>query len=216
METTSAKSGSRFLWIIGVALTAIMLFVIFSSKNGQAPSTTAADDHDSHHTSDPAENPQGNEAFFNMIGKPAPDFAFKDRNGKLYAPAALAGKNVILFFNEGLMCYPACWNQIASFAKDERFQKNDTEVISVVTDPLWEWQKAVAKMPGLAAATVVFDTGAAYSKSFGVLDLPSSMHKGALPGHSYVIIDKQGIVKTAFDDPVMAINNDKLIQMLSQ
>lgn len=155
-------------------------------------------------------------ALNNLFGKPAPAFSFADREGKIYSQENLRGKDVVLFFNEGLMCYPACWNQIAAFAQDPRLKDNDIVVLSVVVDSKKDWQQAVEQMPELAQATVVFDAGAAASKKFGVLSTPSSMHPGSLPGHTYVVIDKEGIVRYIFDDPNMAIRNDQLALEISK
>lgn len=151
-----------------------------------------------------------------LANKSAPDFALADKDGKLYSLKELRGKNIILFFNEGLMCYPACWDQIVALAKDERFKNTDTVVLSVVVDPPGEWQKAVKQMPELAEATVVFDKDTAISKQFGMLTTASSMHYGSLPGHTFVLIDKEGIIKHIFDDPNMSIHNDQLVIELSK
>lgn len=150
------------------------------------------------------------------VNKPAPDFALADKDGKIYSLNELRGKNIILFFNEGLMCYPACWNQIVALAKDERFKNADTVVLSVVVDPPEEWQKAIEKMPELAEATVVFDKDATVSKKFNTLKTASSMHYGSLPGHTYVIIDKEGIIRYVFDDPDMGIRNDQLMTEIAK
>lgn len=151
-----------------------------------------------------------------LVNKPAPDFSLSDRNGTTYSLSTLKGKKVVLFFNEGIMCYPACWNQVASLGEDERFTQPDTVALSIVTDSPQEWGKAVEKMPELAKATVLHDTGAKVSSAYGVLTAKSSMHYGQLPGHTYVVIDEQGIVRHVFDDPNMAIHNDTLMKELSQ
>lgn len=65
-------------------------------------------------------------------------------------------------------------------------------------------------MPELAQATVVFDAGAAVAGKFGALTAPSSMHVGLFPGHTYVLMNKEGIVRFVFDDPGMGIHNDRL------
>ncbi len=151
-----------------------------------------------------------------LINKPAPDFTLADKDGKIYSLNELRGKNVIIFFNEGLMCYPACWNQIVALAKDERFKNTNTVVLSVVVDPPGEWQKAIDKMPELSEATVVFDKDAAISKRFNMLTTASSMHYGSLPGHTFVLIDKEGVIRHIFDDPNMSIHNDQLTTELSK
>ena len=48
------------------------------------------------------------------------------------------------------------------------------------------------------------------SREYGMLSLPSSMHKGQYPGHTYLILDKDGMVRFVRDDPQMAVRNDEL------
>lgn len=151
-----------------------------------------------------------------LIGKPLPDIQLKDKDGKVYDLASLRGKNIVMFFNEGLMCYPACWNQMAALGADSRFNNNDTTALSVVTDSPQDWQKAIDKMPDLAKAITLFDQGATSSHHLGILAMGSSMHTGQLPGHTYIMIDKQGIVRDVFDDANMGVNNDALIEKLSK
>lgn len=151
-----------------------------------------------------------------LVGKLLPDVALFDKDGKVYDLSAFKGKNVVLFFNEGLMCYPACWNQIVAFGADLRFNSSDTAAVSVVVDSPQDWQRAVAKMPDLAKAFTLFDTNANTSRRLGLLSAGSSMHAGQLPGHSYVLIDKTGMVREVFDDPGMGINNDKIMEKFSK
>lgn len=218
MQSSSKNNATLIVIVVSLALVAGLVVLIFKNSGAQQPtvltanSANSTDSMDSHHPKTPADISQ----FSSLLGKPAPDFSLTDLNGNTYTPATLKGKNVVLFFNEGLMCYPACWNQIASFPKDNRFKEAGAEVISIVVDTSRDWQDAVNKMPDLAAATVVFDSGKTASNAFGVLNLDSSMHKGAFPGHTYVIIDKNGIVKFALDDPNMALNNDRLIEELKK
>lgn len=153
--------------------------------------------------------------FNSLVGKPMPAVQLFDKDGKPYSLDSLKGKNVVLFFNEGIMCYPACWNQVAQLGTDSRFNNQDTVAFSVVMDQPSQWQQAIAKMPDLAKATLLFDQGGNVSRGFGLLTVPSSMHKGANPGHSYIVLDKQGIVRFVYDDPGMAINNDMLNQKIA-
>ena len=154
-------------------------------------------------------------ALDNLVGKSVPEFSLTDREGKIYSPESLKGKNYVLFFNEGLMCYPACWSQMAEFGTDARFNKDDLQAFSVVVDAKSDWQNAISKMPDLARAKVLFDSGAAVSKKFNVLTVNSSMHYGSMPGHTYVVVDKEGIVRYAYDDPTMAINNNMLFNKIN-
>lgn len=152
--------------------------------------------------------------FQSLIGKPAPEFKLTDRQGNAITNESLKGKNVLLFFNEGLACYPACWNQMLEFNKDERFKGEDIAIYSVVTDSKQSWQEASDKMSDLATINVAFDDGKA-SGEFGATSVPSTMHAGQL-GHSYVLMDKEGIVRWVLDDPKMAINNGEIYVQLSK
>ena len=197
---------------IGIIALVGGLFYLGGRNRSSAPATTAVDPHGHNTTA----NVPSNASLNDLVGKSAPAFSLADRDGKLYSLESLRGKNVVLFFNEGLMCYPACWNQIVSLAKDERFENTDTVVLSVVVDPPGEWQEAVKQMPELAEATVVFDKDAEVSKKFSMLKTASSMHYGSLPGHTYVVIDEEGIIRYVFDDPNMGIRNDQLATEISK
>ena len=80
-----------------------------------------------------------------------------------------------------------------------------------MTDPKKDWKGAVEKMPDLAKATVLLDTNRKVSVAYKMLSLPSSMHRGQTPGHTYVVIDKEGIVRYVRDDVQMAIRNQELL-----
>lgn len=204
--------------IMGVVGILSLLVAVIITQGEQTPRANnplpAADDMASHHSA-PAQN-KNTADLNNLIGKTAPSFSLSDRNGKIYSSENLKGKNVALFFNEGLMCYPACWDQIAAFPKDERLKGADTVVLSVVTDSPESWQSAIDKMPELKDATVVFDKNASVSKNFGMLTTASSMHYGSLPGHTYMVIDKDGIIRHVFDDPNMAIHNEQLVAEIAK
>ena len=151
-----------------------------------------------------------------LVGQPLPSFSLRDKNGAEYSSENLRGKNFILFFNEGLMCYPSCWNQIVALAQDKRLQGSDIVALSVVTDDPGGWQRAIQKMPELGYAKTLFDTDKTVSRRLSMLTTNSSMHYGSYPGHSYLVVDRGGIVRYAYDDPRMAINNDLIANELAK
>lgn len=196
--------------IVTIVVVGGLVYLGVSNKDTAAgsPAATAASSMAGHHggaASGPAAK------LNDLVGTLAPDFSLSDREGKTYSLAALKGKNVILFFNEGMMCYPACWNQIAALGKDARLQNENTVVLSVVVDSASEWKSAVTKMPELAQATVVHDNGASVSRAYDMLTTKSSMHYGQLPGHTYIVIDTEGVIQHVYDDPAMAIHNEQLV-----
>ncbi len=154
--------------------------------------------------------PKENLSFKDAVGKKAPEFSLDSLQDKTVKLADYNGKVVVLFFNEGSMCYPACWDQIESLAKDARFNTDKITVFSIVGDQKGEWENIVKQVPELASAKLLFDQTKAVSSAYDVLSLPSSMHQGSFPGHTYFVIDKEGIVRYTLDDPNMAINNDKI------
>ena len=152
-------------------------------------------------------------SFKEAIGKKAPDFELESITGeKIKLSDYLGKKNVVLFFNEGSMCYPACWNQMAELGNDSRFNTENMVALSIVTDPKDQWLDIVSKSTNLTKSKIIFDTSRSASKTYDVLNLNSSMHRGSLPGHTYFIIDKEGVIRFTMDDPNMALANDKLIK----
>ncbi len=153
--------------------------------------------------------PKDKITFNQAAGKQAPDFTLESLAGKVKL-SDYRGKIVVLFFNEGSMCYPACWNQISELGKDSRFNTENVVAFSILVDPKSEWENIVKKTPGFENAKILFDSSRAVSRAYDVLNLKSSMHPGTYPGHTYFIIDKDGIIRHTLDDPRMAIHNDLL------
>lgn len=196
------NSNKTFIVILIVAIV-IVAGIMYAVGKGQSPSGTQSG------------APVKILADMNsLLNQPAPDFTLTDKNGTAVKLSDLRGKTVVLFFNEGLMCYPACWDQMAKLSSDARLNTDSVKSYSIVVDAASNWAPAVAKMPELAQANVLYDNDSVVSRGYGMLKANSSMHYGVYPGHSYVIIDPQGIVKYIFDDPRMAINNDKIAEQI--
>lgn len=154
--------------------------------------------------------------FNKSVGEMAPDFSLENINGETIKLSDYRGKKVVLFFNEGSMCYPACWDQIQQFTTDERFNNDDVEVFSVVIDSKRQWDKIVSQTSGFEKAQILFDTSKSVSRAYDVLQLGSSMHPGTNPGHTYFVIDEEGVVRYVFDDPNMAVRNDLIFSELAK
>lgn len=192
-------------------LISLIVLIARRSPASPRPLTSQATSTDDHHKPQPA-----NETVFkNLLNKPAPDFSLVDYAGQTVSLKSLRGENVLLFFNEGLMCYPACWNQIVAFGKDAALKQAGVMILNITVDTKSQWGEAIAKMPELAAATVLFDQDKKVSSSYGVMTLASSMHRGQFPGHTYVLIDKNGEVKFVLDDPQMAVRNSELLAKIN-
>lgn len=187
-----------------------------TTTKGIAVQSSAPQDSDmsSHHKAAP---PADNSAFKSLLNKEAPDFTLESFNGNKVTLSSLRGKNVVIFFSEGAMCYPGCWNQIDAFVNDSKiFNNKNTLVYTVVVDPKQDWKEAIDKDSKMALANVLLDTDKKASSNYGVLTVDSSMHRGQFPGHSYLIVDKNGIVRYEMDDVQMGVRNKELFSELDK
>ncbi|MFS8118864.1 MAG: peroxiredoxin family protein [Microcoleus sp.] len=164
----------------------------------------------------PATNNQTGDIYANLMGKTAPSFELPSYNGTTVSLSSLRGKKVILFFNEGIVCYPACWNQVAALGTDKDLNNDRVATASIVPDQQSDWATAVKRQPDLGKETILLDSNLNTSQSYGMMSLGSSMHKGVKPGHTYVIIDQKGVVRYVYDDPTMGIQNDRLKQEINK
>ncbi len=206
--------------IVALVIGAILLFSVgsafmFSGKKAPIPRDTGpgdAGDMSDHHGGAPVSQKQSYVS--KLVGTPAPDFTLEDIDGNQVKLSDYKGKKVVLFFNEGSMCYPACWDQMSALANDVRFNNDGIVALSIVAEPKNEWKKIVQQVTALKSAKILFDSTKKISSSYDVLSTPSSMHPGSFPGHTYFIIDEAGVISFALDDKSMAINNDLLASKL--
>ncbi|MGI0044883.1 MAG: peroxiredoxin family protein, partial [Nitrososphaeraceae archaeon] len=111
--------------------------------------------------------------------------------GKISHYSDFIGKNnVLLYFQEGIMCAP-CWKQIEDIQKEyDKFKSLDIEILIIAVDPL----NALMKESNNRGITlpVLDDADLAVSKAYDVLDY--SMHPGSRPGHSFILVGKDGSI----------------------
>ncbi len=204
------KVKNLIVWGIVIVLFG-SVYAAFGVTRDKQPIAASSNDMSSHHggVTMQASDMQS------FIGKSAPDFSLGTMDGEVMKLSDYKGKNVVLFFNDGAMCYPACWVQTAAFANAERFNTAQVATFSIVVDQKSEWQKIAKQLPRFSEAKMLFDTTKKVSLEYDVLNTQSSMHPGIFPGHTYFIIDKEGIVQFVLDDPDMAINNNLLASKIT-
>ncbi|MGH9878052.1 MAG: redoxin domain-containing protein, partial [Nitrososphaerales archaeon] len=118
----------------------------------------------------------------------APAFTLPSTKGEISLSDYAGKKNVLLYFQEGVMCAP-CWEQTKDIQKVyDRFQELDVEVLTITVDPMNALQKASARL-GITLP-VLEDADLKVSTAYDVLK--NSMHPGSRPGHTFVLIDKDG------------------------
>lgn len=213
------NSKEKLIIILSLIVSVTLVIVVAISRTptrtdqeAAQPATVSNNSMADHHKPKPVDSA----VFDSLLGKEAPDFTLPSFDGKEISLKDYQGKNVLLFFNEGLMCYPSCWNQIVAFGKENAFRNGDTVVFNITVDSKDDWKKAIDKMPELAGNTVLLDPDREVSNLYGVLSLNSSMHRGQFPGHTYVLIDKEGVVRFVKDDTQMAVRNQEIMAEMAK
>lgn len=134
----------------------------------------------------------------------APDFTLTDTAGTKVALAALRGKNVLLYFNEGAGCQ-ACFTQMAQLEKDPDVAKAGLVVLPIVMNTR---EQVTADMAAAGVRTPFLLDDGTVSKAYGVLG--KGMHAG-LPGHSFVLVDKAGKQRWYGEYPSMWLSTADLL-----
>ncbi|HEX6514201.1 MAG TPA: peroxiredoxin family protein [Nocardioidaceae bacterium] len=117
----------------------------------------------------------------------APDFTLTDTTGNTVTLSSYRGKsNVVLYFSEGAGCQ-SCLVQMGEIEKQATaFAKDDVTVLPIVMNPR---EQILADMTANGVTTPFLLDDGTVSKAYDTLG--KGMHAG-LPGHSFVLVDKQG------------------------
>ena len=116
----------------------------------------------------------------------APEFTLTDTGGSEHTLAQHRGENVLLYFSEGAGCQ-SCVVQMGEIEKQAAaFEKLDVTVLPIVMNTR---EQITADMTANGVTTVFLLDDGTVSEAYGTLG--KGMHAG-LPGHSFVLIDRQG------------------------
>lgn len=116
----------------------------------------------------------------------APEFTLTDTGGSEHTLAQHRGENVLLYFSEGAGCQ-SCIVQMGEIEKQAAaFQKLDVTVLPIVMNTR---EQITADMTASGVTTPFLLDDGTVSEAYGTLG--KGMHAG-LPGHSFVLIDRQG------------------------
>ena len=135
------------------------------------------------------------------VGRPgsgdvAPDFTLTSADGSTFHLVDLRGKQVLLYFHEGLGCDP-CWRQLDAIQADlTRFQVlGIDEVVAISADPPAA-QAQRAQRTGITLPTLA-DPDRAVSGAYGTLAY--GMMNGVLPGHTFILVGPDGRIRWRAD-----------------
>jgi peroxiredoxin Q/BCP len=150
------------------------------------------------------------------VGETAPDFELPGASGERYRLSARQGQDVLLYFHEGLGCAP-CWQQVIDIQRElDRFSGVGVdEVVAISLDPLAA-QAQHAQANGVTLP-ILADEGRSVSQAYDALSY--RMMGGATPGHTFVLVGPDGVIRWRADyggppNFTMYVPNDMLLAEL--
>ncbi len=130
------------------------------------------------------------------LGELAPSVRLQSTDGSTFDLAALRGKTVLLFFQEGIGCEP-CWTQIKDMESNRQQFRSlgiDT-MISITGDSLDALKQKVAD-EGISTP-VLSDPGLAVSRTYHANQY--GMMGDSSDGHTFIVVGPDGRIKWRAD-----------------
>ncbi len=149
------------------------------------------------------------------VGDKAPAFIGKNvLNGETVSSAQLKGKNILYFFNEGVYCQ-ACMVQTQDLEKHvQHLDQRNFVLISITNDAPSDLLQAGLDLK--LTMPLVSDESREMTTRFGALGGGASgggMHADKA-NHTFILVDKKGIVRFDKDYPSMWVDSAKLLEEL--
>jgi len=135
----------------------------------------------------------------------APGFTLTTTQGTTVSLADYRGRPVVLYFNEGAGC-ASCSQQMALIEKEPGFAEAGIVVLPIVMNTAAQIQPDLAQFG--VTTPYLLDDGTV-SKAYNTLG--KGMHAG-LPGHGFVLIDKDGNQLWQGDYPSMYLAPSTLLR----
>ncbi len=177
------RTGVKVAVFIGVALIALGIVYLFNTSSGS-----------------PAGSNQTGQYTF-AVGSPgpgelAPAVRLQSTADSTFDLAALRGKTVLLFFQEGIGCEP-CWTQIKDIESHmQQFRALGIDsVVSITSDPLDALKQKVAD-EGISTP-VLSDPGLAVSRTYHANQY--GMMGDSSDGHTFIVVGPDGRTKWRAD-----------------
>ncbi len=129
-------------------------------------------------------------------GVAAPPFVLRSTAGGTFDLSAYTGKQVLLYFQEGLTCQP-CWDQITAIQKDmPAFHALGIDtIVSITNDPYQQLQQKASDM-GLTIPVLADEDG---SVCMRYTALRYGMMMGMNPGHTFILVGTDGRIRWRAD-----------------
>ena len=196
-----------------IIITIVVGYSVVSNKkqvkanNKKATADSMSGDMCSHHGG-------GNKKFEPLTqGTIAPDFTLPSTSGKTISLSDYKGKNIFLFFNEGVMCAP-CWQEVSRLERFKQdFDNLNTVIIPISVDDQKTWDPILKEEK--ITTPIHIDADRKVTKLYKALGTPSSMHDDRA-GHTYIHITPDGKIHSNADFPNMNVPANVLLSHLDQ
>ena len=143
------------------------------------------------------------------VGSRAPQFVGIDpQTGQLIDSTYLAGRNVLYYFSAGSTCQ-ACMTQAQALQRDASQLTRDHITLVMVTNDNATTLAASARSYGLTIPMVA-DPGGVITSRFGAVGGGMDMGPNTAD-HSFILVDRHGIVRFHEDFPGMWISTSALL-----
>lgn len=143
------------------------------------------------------------------IGARAPLFTLPTTSGSQVSLADQRGRDVLLYFSEGVGCDPCFYQMVELERNADQLQAAGLTVLPIVTNPAdqvaGELQRFGIRTPFL------LDEDKRVSSAYGVLG--KGMHAD-LPGHTFILVDGTGRVRWEQEYPSMYVSTSDLLSAL--
>ena len=139
----------------------------------------------------------------------APVFTLPSTSGQSVSLEQFRGHPVVLYFNEGAGC-GSCTVQMAQIEQDPAVKAAGITVLPIVMNSK---DQILPDLHQYGVTTPYLLDDGTVSKAYGVLG--TGMHAG-LPGHSFVLVDKDGIKKWTGSYPSMWLAPADLLKEVKQ
>jgi peroxiredoxin Q/BCP len=190
----------RLSWLLSAAAAVVALVVLYAVFS-----------------TSPAKNTAGSGTSYDVgspgIGRTAPAFRLAASTGKQVGLSDFRGKNVLLYFQEGLTCQP-CWDQLTALEKSAARVKaaGIDDIISITIDPA---DLITRKTKDMSLTTpVLSDPDLKVSEQYGANQY--GMMGTSRDGHSFLLVGPDGTIRWRADyggapDYTMYVAVDKLL-----